>query len=834
MAAAGSGSFQNGPISTLDLSGNSDITSAMLRWLSNATSLEYLLLSGCGSLTIESVQIALGALSNLKGLDLSFNSLEGEILELLNNVSSRGLKHLDLSANQLSGDVPGSLRDLEYLDLSGNSIVTLHILASLGNLTNLQHLDLGHNSISGQIPPTVGNFVQLKYLDLSWNSIRNHISGQIPETIGGLQNLHGLYLDDNLISGQIPATIGGLQNLHELYLSGNSVIGQIPDTIGRLHSLEYLDISNNNLSGSLPKTMGGLCNLTMIHLSQNNISGELTNLFDGLSACTQQTSLLSLYMQSNHLNGTIPSSMGRVSQLRDLYLSSNSLVGNITEAHFSNLTNLMTFEISFNFLHIILPNDWHPPFSVQYLGMSFCHLGGELPAWLQTQTQLSTLHLHGVGLLGNLPVWFTNFSSGLLRLNMSSNNLQGQLPFAPQLMLDLSNNSFVGPIPPSFAKATSLSLLSLSHNHINGSLPSFFCHMQSLQKNFLTGFKLNSNYKIFIYLELGSQPVAELHHLRPQDRALSLHCEKPLHGEGEGCWMLELCAKASRWSKIASQLPGRTDNEIKNFWNSCLEKKLRLRGIDPTTHRPLNEVETQEEAIRMYYSNSGANFEQLPEKPAFDRFPLIEIQTCLDSIESNANFYYQFHQPIVPLSQNECLVKPELCDNGGVMDVPENFGYGESSSNSGNWNCNVAPEMKHVVGSEALNWVSVSKVETLVEPYEHKHSSWRESQHAMSSEDFSTDPVSSLPRDLSDICFNGPREASAVKHEDDDKLDKLLEWTSIVVGFAVGFWLFIGTLIMKQAIRFAFFRWIDKANDWIYVQFAVKLTKLKSKWRTMT
>ncbi|CAD5183542.1 unnamed protein product [Musa acuminata subsp. malaccensis] len=73
-----------------------------------------------------------------------------------------------------------------------------------------------------------------------------------------------------------------------------------------------------------------------------------------------------------------------------------------------------------------------------------------------------------------------------------------------------------------------------------------------------------------------------------------------------------------------------------------------------------------------------------------------------------------------------------------------------------------------------------------------------------------------------------------VTHEDDEKLDKLLEYTSIVVGFVVGFWLFIGTLIMKQAIRFAFFRWIDKANDWIYVQFAVKLAKLKSKWQTTT
>ncbi|OWM84114.1 transcription factor MYB8-like [Punica granatum] len=46
----------------------------------------------------------------------------------------------------------------------------------------------------------------------------------------------------------------------------------------------------------------------------------------------------------------------------------------------------------------------------------------------------------------------------------------------------------------------------------------------------------------------------------------------------------------NRWSLIAGRLPGRTDNKIKNYWNTVLKKKSKLGGEQPKNHKPINDI----------------------------------------------------------------------------------------------------------------------------------------------------------------------------------------------------------------------------------------------------
>ncbi|KAD4584186.1 hypothetical protein E3N88_21787 [Mikania micrantha] len=90
-----------------------------------------------------------------------------------------------------------------------------------------------------------------------------------------------------------------------------------------LRDLETFDLSFNLLYGSIPSSIGNMSNLKYLALATNNFSGEIPFEIGML------TSLTVLYLNTNTLTGHIPDSTGNLTNLTSLNLYENRLNGRI-------------------------------------------------------------------------------------------------------------------------------------------------------------------------------------------------------------------------------------------------------------------------------------------------------------------------------------------------------------------------------------------------------------------------------------------------------------------------------------------------------------------------
>ncbi|XP_017976300.1 PREDICTED: receptor-like protein 12 isoform X2 [Theobroma cacao] len=531
----------------LDLSLNTFNDISIPEFLGSSKNLRYLNLSKAGFTGV--IPASLGNLSSLQFLDVSseFGSLSSDSLEWVAGLVS--LKHLAMNNVNLSlvgSGLVGMLSRLSFLnELHLSECQIFGSISSLNpvNLTSLSVLDLSFNSFSSGFPDWVVNISSLTYVDLSYCGLAGRIPlgfGELPNllylNLAGNSNLSAscyqllrrswkkievLNLASNKIHGKLPASIGNMASLTNFDLFDNNVEGGIPSSIGKLCSLKSFDLSGNNLTGSLPQFLEGvqncvsnmpLPNLMYLRLSNNHLVGTLPewigqlqnlielslnyNLLEGSipASLGQLSNLADLGLGGNELNGTVPDSFGLLSGLSTFDVSSNHLTGFISEAHFSKLSKLKILHLSANSLVVNVSSDWIPPFQVRNLDMGSCYLGPSFPTWLRSQKEVKFLDFSNASISGSFPNWFWDISGNLSLLNVSFNQLQGQLPnplnVAPFADVDFSSNLFEGPIP---VPTVEIELLDLSNNQLSGPIPQNMSESMpnliflSLSSNQLTG-----------------------------------------------------------------------------------------------------------------------------------------------------------------------------------------------------------------------------------------------------------------------------------------------------------------------------------------------------------
>ncbi|XP_062081180.1 receptor-like protein 6 [Humulus lupulus] len=432
---------------------------------------------------------------------------------------------LDLHNSNFSGHVPleiSHLSKLVYLRLGGywgyKVMIGENTFKALSqNLSNLTWFFLAGTDLSS-LPPVLSfkNFSSsLIYIDLD----NCKLSRKLLESIFELSNLTVLYLEDNeapnvslptsnrssalnrltlrnnTFSIDLPLLLKDIpKSLSSLQLSFSNLVGPLPDNIQFYDSSNHLVhsapnftvliLSNNLLNGTIPTWIYALPYLEYLDLSDNQFTGEIIRDFETTSF--GETVFL----------GITPRSTFQSQNLRHLDLSSNKFSGTLELEKLLISKRLAYLDLSSNNISVTFGNTKNYSLdNLEELHLSSCNIT-EFPHILKSSKILSTLDLSHNQIQGSVPKWLWevgknsldtldlshNFLTyieplpwnGLSYLDLSSNSFSGPLPIIASSLLwffSVAKNQFVGEIPTSFCNISLLAVLDLSSNNLSGIIP---------------------------------------------------------------------------------------------------------------------------------------------------------------------------------------------------------------------------------------------------------------------------------------------------------------------------------------------------------------------------
>ncbi|MFK7954353.1 MAG: leucine-rich repeat domain-containing protein, partial [Ekhidna sp.] len=445
------------------------------------------------------------SLTGLTNFAVSSNNLTGQIPEYLGSLQS--LNQLFLSGNQLTGNVPdtlGTLLDLTFLRLDNNQLSD-SIPSNFVNLTNLSNL-LIHNNEFTHLPDlsTLGSFSTFNvsnnfftFEDLEVNSSVITLNSS-QKNFGSVQNLDFIVGDPISLDAFIPGT--GANDTYQWLLNGADIAGATNQTYSKTAELvdagSYsLRVSNSLFVGADIFSEDIVVNVNPIPINETD-SLALVALYNSTNGAswTDNTNWLSgtldtwvgvtvidgrvtnLNLQSNEIQGSIPSEIGDLDSLKTISMSSFSGFGGILPSEIGNLSALTTLSLEGDFTGTI-PTEIGNLSNLQTFNFYSDLIEGSYPASFGNLTSLTSLDFFGNNMSGSLPAEFSNLINlTRLRITVPEGNIPsylGDLSSLQILYLTGANDPslFNGTIPANLGNLTNLSSLTIRNSSVSGTIP---------------------------------------------------------------------------------------------------------------------------------------------------------------------------------------------------------------------------------------------------------------------------------------------------------------------------------------------------------------------------
>jgi Leucine-rich repeat (LRR) protein len=249
-----------------------------------------------------------------------------------------------------------------------------------------------------------------------------------------------------------------------------------------------LHLENNDLIGSIPSELGNLSYLEELYM--DNISeGDKTS---GSPLGHQEELCIGGGGEMpgwNQLSGSIPPGLGNLRNLEKLSIANNQLSGGIPP-QLGNLSNLQMLFLSNNQLGGGIPSEFGSLNNLEKLLLDSNQLGGVIPPELGNLGNLQYLSLLHNQLSGSIPPQLGNLSN-LQHLRLSSNQLSGVIPgelrnLSNLEILWLNGNQLSGSIPKELSNLSNLKYLYMSDNQLSGNIPSELGNLNHLRELLLS------------------------------------------------------------------------------------------------------------------------------------------------------------------------------------------------------------------------------------------------------------------------------------------------------------------------------------------------------------